>query len=170
MTSSTACRSSSPLLRVVHGLVLLGWLLSSNGLAPAFTLVAAVLDQGHRVSVESWSKGEVHVVLSHPSGEAKGGVHVHGVLTKLVMIFAQRTEGLEADHVLAFRSMEDLGRPSKRDVVRVAADMPVQPVHYVLVKLLPVMDRRECVVHCPKVPVWWSPGVELKAGKTLMQC
>lgn len=170
MTPSTARRTSSPLLRVVHGLVLLGWLLSSNGLAPAFTLAAAVLDHGHRVTVESWSKGEVHVVLSHPRREATGGVHVHGVLTKLVMIFAQRPESSETDHVLAFRSMEDLGRPSKRDVLRPAAGMLAQPVHYVLMKLLPEMVWRERFVRSEMAPVWWSPGVELKAGKTLLQC
>lgn len=169
MTTSTACRSSSPLLRVVHGLVLLGWLLSSNGLAPAFTLAAAVLDDGHRVRVESWSKGEVHVVLSHPSGEAKDGVHVHGVLTKLVMIFAQRAESAEADHILAFRSMEDLGRPSKRDVAPAALSMLAQPVRYVLVKGLE-MVWRERFVRRQMAAVWWSPGVELKAAKTLLQC
>ena len=44
MNSLRHQQGTSPLARAVHLLLLLGWLLSSQGLAPAFALTAAWLD------------------------------------------------------------------------------------------------------------------------------
>lgn len=168
MTSPRSRRCTSPFARVMHGLVLLGWLLSSNGLAPAFTLAAATLDRCHRVKVASSSEGEVHVVLSHPGGEATHAIHEHSGLTTLMMMFAQPTGSPQSDHVLAFRAMEDLGRPSERDVTLAAMSVPALSLDYVLARLPEIIWRKN-MPRVPKAPAW-SPGVELKARKTLLQC
>lgn len=153
---------------MVNVLLLLGWLLSSNGLAPALTLLAASLDRCHQVKVGNSSEGEVRVVLSHEGTDASQGVHVHSRLTTLMMVFAQAAASQKSDHILAFQSIKDLGRPTERDMLSVATSIPAAAVQYVLVKL-PAAPRRERIVRSEQALVW-SPGVQLKAGKTLLQC
>lgn len=153
---------------MVNVLLLLGWLLSSNGLAPALTLLAASLDRCHQVKVANSSAGEVQVVLSHEGTDSSQGVHVHSRLTTLMMVFAQAATSQRADHILAFQSIADLGRPTERDMLSVATTIPAAPIQYVLAKP-PAAPRRERMVRSQQAPVW-SPGVELKAGKTLLQC
>ncbi|MCF7785849.1 MAG: hypothetical protein K9N47_06985 [Prosthecobacter sp.] len=168
MTARRNEHTSSPLTRVVNVALLLGWLLSSNGLAPAFTLLAAQLDRCHQVKVSNSSAGEVRVVLSHEGNAASQRVHVHSGLTTLMMLFAQAAVSQKADHVLAFQSIDNQGRPTKRDVLSMATSIPAAAVHYLLVKL-PAVTRRERMVRREHAPLW-SPGVQLKAGKTLLQC
>ena len=154
---------------MVNVLLLLGWLLSSNGLAPALTLLAANLDRCHHVKVGSTSEGEMRVVLSHEAQKAsQGGAHVHSRLTTLMLVFAQTATSQKSDHILAFQSIEDLGRPTERDMLSAATSIPAATVQYRLVKL-PAAPRREPMVRSHQAPMW-SPGVQLKAGKTLLQC
>ena len=160
--------TSSPLTRTVNVLLLLGWLLSSNGLAPALTLLAASFDRCHHVKVGNSSEGEVRVVLTHEGMDASQGVHVHSPLTTLMMVFAQAPTSQKSDHILAFQSLADLGRPTERDVLSVATTIPAAAMHYVLAKP-PAPPRRERSVPRAQAPAW-SPGLQLQAGKTLLQC
>ncbi len=153
---------------MVNVLLLLGWLLSSNGLAPALTLLAASLDRCHQVKVGNSSEGQVQVVLSHEGNDESQRAHVHSRLTTLIIVFAQAATSQKSDHILAFQSIEDLGRPTERDMLSVATSIPAAALQYVLVKL-PTAPRRERMVRSQQAPVW-SPGVQLKAGKTLLQC
>lgn len=153
---------------MVNVLLLLGWLLSSNGLAPALTLLAANLDRCHHVKVGNSSEGKVRVVLSHEGMDASQAVHVHSRLTTLMMVFAQAATSQQSDHILAFQSIEDLGRPTERDMLSVPTSIPAPAVQYVLAKQ-PAPPRRERRVPREQAPAW-SPGVQLKAGKTLLQC
>lgn len=168
MTARRNEHTSSPLTRMVNVLLLLGWLLSSNGVVPALTLLAANLDRCHHVKVGNSSEGQVQVVLSHEGMDASQAVHVHSRLTTLMMVFAQAATSQQSDHILAFQSIADLGRPTERDTLSVAPTIPPAPVHALLVKLTPA-PRRELIVRSHQAPVW-SPGVQLKAGKTLLQC
>ncbi len=168
MTARRNGPTSSPLTRAVNVFLLLGWLLSSNGLAPALTLLAASFDRCHQVKVGNTSEGQVRVVLSHEGIDASQGVHVHSRLTTLMMVFAQAATSQKSDHILAFQSIADLGRPTERDMLSVATTIPAAPVQYMLAKR-PALPRRERMVRSEQAPVW-SPGVQLKAGKTLLQC
>ena len=168
MTARRNGPTSSPLTRMVNVLLLLGWLLSSNGLAPALTLLAASFDRCHQVKVGNTSEGHLRVVLSHEGIDASQAVHVHSPLTTLMLVFAQAATSQKSDHILAFQSIEDLGRPTQRDVLSVATSIPPAPVHALLVKLHSA-PRRERMVRSHQAPVW-SPGIQLKAGKTLLQC
>lgn len=167
MSARAPRHTTSPFIRVVNALLLLGWVLSSNGIAPAFTLFAATLDACHQVKVDKSSSGEVRVVLGHEKTSADR-VHVHSGLTTLMMVFARQTTAQQPDHILAFQSVLDEGCPSDRDVVPSVVSPPDVPVRYVLVQAPSVM-RREHIVHILHAPAW-SPGVELKAAKTLMRC
>lgn len=153
---------------MVNVFLLLGWLLSSNGLVPALTLLAANLDRCHHVKVGTSSEGKVRVVLSHEGMDASQEVHVHSRLTTLMIVFAQTATSQKSDHILAFQSIEDLGRPTQRDMLSAATSIPAATVQYRQVKL-PAAPRREPMVRSQQAPVW-SPGVQLKAGKTLLQC
>lgn len=168
MTAPRNGHTSSPLTRMVNVLLLLGWLLSSNGLAPALTLLAASLDRCHHVKVGNSSEGEVRVVLTHEGVDPSQGVHVHSRLTTLMIVFAQAPTSQKSDHILAFQSIADLGRPTERDVLSVATTIPAGALQYVLAKR-PALPRRERIVPHEQVHIW-SPGVQLKAGKTLLQC
>lgn len=167
MFARSTRHATSPFIRVVNALLLLSWVLSSNGIAPAFTLFAATLDRCHQVKVDHSSSGEVRVVLAH-EGTTKDRAHVHSSLTDLMMVFARQTSAQQPDHILAFQSVLDEGCPSDRDVVPSVVSPPDVPVRYVLVQAPSVM-RREHIVHLLHAPAW-SPGVELKAAKTLMRC
>lgn len=168
MTARRNEHTSSPLTRMVNVLLLLGWLLSSNGVVPALTLLAANLDRCHHVKVGNSSDGKVRVVLSHESTDASQKVHVHSRLTTLMMVFAQAATSQKSDHILAFQSIADLGRPTERDMLSVPTIIPAPSSQYVLV-MQPAPPRRERRVPREHAPVW-SPGVQLKAGKTLLQC
>ena len=168
MTAPRNGHTSSPLTRMVNVLLLLGWLLSSNGLAPALTLLAASLDRCHHVKVGNSSEGEVRVVLTHEGMDASQGAHVHNPLTSLMMVFAQAPTSQKSDHILAFQSIADLGRPTERNVLSVATTIPVAAMHYVLAKP-PAPPRRALSVPRAQAPAW-SPGLLLQAGKTLLQC
>ncbi len=132
------------------------------------TLLAASFDRCHQVKVGNSSEGQVQVVLSHEGMDASQGLHVHSRLTTLMMVFAQAATSQKSDHILAFQSIADLGRPTERDMLSVATTIPAAAVQYVLAKQ-PALPRRECRVLRKQAPVW-SPGVQLKAGKTLLQC
>lgn len=169
MTARRNEHLSSPLVRMVNVFLLLGWLLSSNGLAPALTLLAASLDRCHQVKVGSTSEGELRVVLSHEGKQtSQGGAHVHSRLTALMLFFAQAAPSQKSDHILAFQSIEDLRRPTERDMLSVATTIPAAAVRHMLVKL-PVPPRCERILRSQQAPVW-SPGAQLKAGRTLLQC
>ena len=168
MTARSNGHTSSPLTRMVNVLLLLGWLLSSNGLAPALALIAASLDRCHHVKVGNSSEGEVRVVLTHEGMDASQGLHVHSPLTTLMMVFAQAPTPQKSDHILAFQSIADLGRPTERDVLSVATTIPAAALQCVLAKR-PHLPRREHIFPHKQAPAW-SPGVQLKAGKTLLQC
>jgi len=85
-----------------------------------------------------------------------------------MLVFAQTATSQKSAHILAFQSIADLGRPTQRDILSVATSIPPAPVNALLVKL-PAPPRRERSVPREQAPVW-SPGVQLKAGKTLLQC
>lgn len=169
MTTRRNKHISSPVTRMVNVFLLLGWLLSSNGLAPALTLLAASLDHCHQVKVGSSSEGELRVVLSHEAKQAsQSSAHVHSRLTTLMLVFAQTAASQRSDHVLAFKSIEDLRRPTERDMLSVATTIPAVVMRHVLAKP-PAPPRHERILRHQQAPAW-SPGAQLKAGRTLLQC
>jgi hypothetical protein len=170
MTARRNASTSSPFTRLVNMALLLGWLLSSNGLAPAFTLLAANLDRCHRVKVSNTSAGELRVVLSHEGTDSSQTAHVHSRLTTLMLVFAQSALSQNSDHILAFQSIADLGRGTARDILSLPTSIPAATaaVPYILIKP-PAATLRTRIVRTVQAPAW-SPGVQLKAGKTLLQC
>lgn len=156
-----------PFSRLVHLLLLVAWLLSSQGVVPALCLLAAVADGDHDVRVRSSRSGDVSVVLSHDGG-SDATPHQHDPLCALVVIFAQKPAAGEVDHVLAFKSVEDSSRTLRRSSVDTE---------------LPAL----AAVHLPDVTCWlpsktggqpfkriqapaWSPGLQIKTSRTILRC
>ena len=154
--------------RLVHLLLLVGLLLSSQGVAPALCLMAAVMDGEHAVKVRASETGEVNVVLSHEGMEGLGIAHQHDPICTLVVAFSQKPVAGEPDHVLAFKSVEDAARTLRRVTMTVSL-----PAHMALVssgssgfslKRGPVR-----MVSKVKAPAW-SPGLEIKTGRMILRC
>ena len=154
-----------PLTRVVHLFLLLGWLLSSHGLAPAFCLDAAKYDGSHRVKVCASSSGELTVVLSHEDMLAQH--KAHDLLCDFLMVFAAPKTANGSDHILAFKTVDVVSRSLHGMLVYQRTDYPSQSC----LQAFPwVTGKRELVsiwrINAPA----WSPGLALKAGKTIMLC
>jgi hypothetical protein len=103
-------RSSThtPFSRLVHGFLLLGWLLSYQGVAPVLMLI---LDGHHMVKACSSQHGEMRVVLGH---ETETGQHAGGVLQTSCAMDLASSEAGKPDHVFFFQSVEDASRQMRR--------------------------------------------------------
>ena len=99
MTYRSQPHARTPFTRIVHALLLLAWLLSSQGIAPAFVLATAKMDGDHAVKVGAASNGDLTVVLAHDAAPAKE----HDPLCALIVAFAANTSEEHPDHVLSSR-------------------------------------------------------------------
>jgi len=161
MTLRSQPQARTPFARFVHALLLLAWLFSSQGVAPAMVLAAAAMDGDHAVSVGASEKGDLTVVLAH----ADSVVREHDPLCALIVAFAETSSEAAADHVLSFKTVEDASRRVLEDVAIVDLAVPLSPPQMVL----PVMAAPVLLKQGTQAPIW-SPGLELKAGKTVMLC
>ncbi len=154
------------LQRIVHLCLLLGWMLSSHGFAPAVCLVAAHFDGAHRVNAGATFNGEPTVVLSHESAENE--LRAHDLLCDFLLVFAAQPLAVGADHVLTFRSMDVVSRAQPGVLVKLQAPPLCLPSAIFMPswqegQRAHVSTRK---VHAPA----WSPGLALKAGRTIMLC
>jgi len=158
----------SPLRRAVHVLLLLGWLLSSHGVAPALCLVAALVDGDHVVKVGASVEGEMTVVLSHAADSQAGSLSDHDLLCSILMVFAQEPPFGTPDHILAFKSVDDASRAERGACsVHTVANIVPLPVFTLQAQVLAPV-RAGAATHAP-APVW-SPGLALQAGRMIMLC
>jgi hypothetical protein len=151
------------LARLVHGLLLACWLLSSHGIAPVLALAAAKADGDHRVEVDAQARGAVTLVLAHERTEVVE--HRHGALCELILSFAVNRGASGPDHVLSFKSVDE-------SQVREASAVSPLPIAGAPVRVL----AREPVAPLQR-PTWrgkparpWSPGPGVKASRTRLVC
>lgn len=158
----------TPLSRLVHLLLLIGWLLSSQGVVPALCLVAAVVDGEHAVTVRASKSGDVSVVLSHEGQENAATPHHHDPLCALVVAFAQKPVAGEPDHVLAFKSVEDASRTLRRAAMELK--LPALMVTVSSGTLAqPATKTHASVIRRVWAPAW-SPGIEIKTRRMILRC
>ncbi|MDI1310955.1 hypothetical protein [Prosthecobacter sp.] len=158
---------STPSSRLVHLLLLFGWLLSSHGIAPAICMAAALADGDHAVKVGVSNEGAVTVVLSHAGkSTAELSHHEHDALCSVLIAFAVAPESSASDHVLAFQQVDD-SRTQQQSAIQDLANTAAP---------LLVMD---CTLSKPSVTAAlvgrmqrssWSRGLALKSGRTVMRC
>ena len=161
-------RTLSPLKRAVHVCLLLGWLLSSNGVAPGLCLAAALVDGDHVVKVGASVEGEMTVVLSHAMDSQTSSYNDHDLLCSILMVFAQETPFGTRDHILAFKSVDDASRADRGACsVHTVAKLVPLPVFTLQPQVLAPV-RAGAATHAPS-PVW-SPGLALQAGRMIMLC
>ena len=160
---------STPASRLVHLLLLLGWLLSSHGIAPAVCMVAALIDGDHAVKVGVSNEGAMTVVLSH-AGKSPAELthHEHDVLCRVLVAFAEAPAPGAADHVLAFKPVDEASRsqrllPSAPSIVKAAVPALTLAFRYTKPSSAYGVGRelRRCS---------WSYGAALKSGRTVMRC
>lgn len=160
----TAHRPDCRLLaRLVHGLLLACWLLSSHGIAPVLALAAAKADGDHRVEVDAQARGSVTLVLAHERTEV--AEHRHGALCELILSFAVNRGTSGPDHVLSFKSVDE----SQVREASVASPLPVAcPTVRVLARASVAPLLRPLGRGQPARP--WSPGPGVKASRTRLVC
>jgi len=152
----------------VNVLLLLGWLLSSHGVAPALCLAAALVDGDHVVKVGASMEGEMTVVLSHDVDSQVVSYNDHDLLCSILMVFAQKPPFGTPDHILAFESVDDAPR-AVRDAnsVHSVAKIVTPPVFTLQTQVLaPVLAGVGARAPAPV----WSPGLALRSGRTIMLC
>ncbi|WP_395745024.1 hypothetical protein [Prosthecobacter sp.] len=160
---------STPLVRLVHLLLLAGWLLSSHGVAPAVCLAAAVLDGDHAVKVGRARDGSLTVVLSHEGKSCSELMaHQHDALCRMLVAFAKAPASGAEDHVLAFKPVNDASRthrplPSMGTVGKASA--PLQVLAFNPFKTPAASHAGAPVRRDP-----WSREIALKPLRTVMRC
>jgi hypothetical protein len=160
---------SKPLIRLVHLLLLLGWLFSSNGVAPAICMTAALIDGDHAVKVGLSKEGGLTVMLSH-AGKSPAELthHEHDALCRVLVAFAVTPDSAMSDHVLAFKPVDDASRiqrllPGTQSIVKMAVPMqvlacdPSKPS--AAYSMAGRVQRRS-----------WSHGFAMKSARTVMRC
>jgi hypothetical protein len=159
----------SPLTRLVHLLLLLGWLLSSHGIAPALCMAAAVIDGDHAVKVGVSKEGALTVVLSHAGkSAAELTAHEHDALCCVLVAFAAAPSPGAPDHVLAFNPVDDASSlqrllPSLQSVAKAAP--PLQASTFFRIKTSSSNCKSRQMLSCSS-----SQGLVLKSGRTVMRC
>lgn len=160
---------STPLSRLVHLLLLLGWLLSTHGIAPAICMTAAWIDGEHEVKVGVLNEGALTVVLSH-AGKSTAELthHEHDALCRMLVAFAVTPESTAADHVLAFKPVDDASRTQRQ----------LPALQFIAKAVVPSLIL-DCTRTRPSVADGggrrvqrspWSQGLALKSGWTVMRC
>ena len=151
-------------------LLLLGWLFSSHGVAPALCMAAALMDGDHAVKVGLSKEGALTVVLSHVGkSPAELTQHEHDAICKVLVAFAVTPESAAADHVLAFKPVDDASRiqrllPSTQSIVKMTV-----PGLFLAIERRSQASAAYCAAGCVQGRVW-SQGLALKAGRTVMRC
>lgn len=161
MTHRRQPHARTPFARLVHALLLLAWLLSSQGIAPAFVLAAVTMDGDHAVKVGASSNGDLTVVLAHDTAPAKA----HDPLCALIVAFAAQSSDEHPDHVLSFKTVEDASRRVLEDAPSIDLATPVVSFEI----SLPVMNPPAPAIQRTPAPVW-SPGLDVKTAKTILLC
>lgn len=159
---------SKPLSRLVHLLLLLGWLLSSHGIAPAVCLAAALIDGDHAVKVGVSNEGSLTVVLSH-AGKSTDELthHEHDALCRVLVAFALAPESAASDHVLAFKHVDDPSRTQQQSAVQSVAKTAVP---WLVLDCNRTRPSLADAVAGRLSRSSWSHGVALKSGRTVMRC
>jgi hypothetical protein len=168
MSHQTCQCHHSSFSRLVHLVLLLGWLLSTNGIAPACVLAAAIVDGNHNVKVGAHANGEVVVLLTHAQPVNSDQTHAHGALCQLIIAFAEATPSDTDDHVISFEQLESASSPLRRPFADIRVWAVVAQAGQSLFQI-----KEWCpdpVISWTTKSITWSPGLELKAGKTIMLC
>lgn len=173
MSLRTKCSTPRPLLKAVHALLLLGWLLSSQGVGPSLCAMAAALDGRHRLEINTSEQGSVQVVLSHGQGGAgtSNWEHpTHGMLCKVIMVFAQARTQDSPVHVLSFQKVDETSRAQEAASRVALAKLPL--LLAVLWSPFPTGDHvTGGLMARLKMEARTSlTGLDLRRCKTVMRC
>ncbi|WP_395735519.1 hypothetical protein [Prosthecobacter sp.] len=162
-------RDTKPLAALVHLLLLIGLLFSSQGVAPALCMVAAVIDGDHLVKVGVSQEGAMTVVLSH-AGKSKAELtaHEHDALCRMLLTFAETPAPGASDHVLAFKRVEDVARAQRfvsgmQNVAKQAAPAMILNSMRIQAPAADMADRR-------LQRRVWTQGLALKSCRMVMRC
>lgn len=159
---------STPLTRLVHLLLLFGWLLSSHGIAPAICMAAAMIDGDHAVKVGVSNEDGLTVVLSHVGkSTVELSHHEHDALCRVLVAFAVAPESAVSDHVLAFKHVDDSSRTQQQSAMQGIAKTAAPLLVLDCTRTKPSFADGS-IGRASRSS--WSRGLALKSGRTVMRC
>jgi hypothetical protein len=152
----------TPFSRLVHGVLLVVWLLSYQGIAPALMLK---IEGDHTVKACSSQHGKMKVVLGHAETAASSNSHAQPSKDALA---AAVSEAGKQDHVFFFKSVEEATSQTHRSQSHLCC--PVATLCAVAWTFQqPVCTSKTHLVQHRPVPAW-SPGQWIKHGMIVMRC
>lgn len=89
--------------------LLLLYLAAATPLAPALTALLAATDRDHHVAIQQTEHG-LQVVLRHECSNLPS--HQHGMVARVLTLFAQRTTPAQPDHVIQFGATDTVRETS----------------------------------------------------------
>jgi hypothetical protein len=162
MNSQPTTHSLTLFSRLVHGVLLVVWLLSYQGIAPSLVLK---LEGDHTVKACSSQHGELQVVLGHAEQAASPDSHAQLSQNEVA---GARSEAGKQDHVFFFKSVEEATSQTHRSQSHLCC--PVAAVGAVAWAFQqPVWTSKTPLVQHRLVPAW-SPGQWIKHGMIVMRC
>ena len=162
MNSQPTTHSLTPFSRLVHGVLLVVWLLSYQGVAPALMLK---LEGDHTVKACSSQNGEMQVVLGHAETAASPNAHAQPSKNEIA---GAVSEAGKQDHVFFFKSVEEAASQTRRLQSHLCC--PIATVCAVAWTFQqPVWTSKTHFVQHRLVPAW-SPGQWIKNGMIVMRC
>lgn len=163
MCSSINLAPTKPLSRLLHALLLMILLLSSNGLTP---LLMVVFSQDHTLENCFFSHGEMQVVLGH-----RGPVFSYSASQDSIAEFGQSDPSLalqEPDHVFILKTIRDTSIQNRRaESVSILPAPEMSPPLWII--QLKSHTPPPCIKHYTQVVVW-SPGLQVQASRTILLC
>jgi hypothetical protein len=107
--------------RLVHTLLLAGWLVSVDGVMPGLWAVLAGLQDEHHLAVSRQGQGGIRLMLK--DGDASGAAREtldHDWLSRLLVALARDTDDGGAGHEIGFKNLDE--PPRSRSALFLAVD------------------------------------------------
>src|SRR5262245_9459095 len=96
------------IVRLAGGICLLClFLFSTTPMAPGLTVLLALADRSHHLTVHQSTRG-IQVVLQHDCPNSP--THRHGLVARALVMIAERPSGSREDHVVQFAANSTLGK------------------------------------------------------------
>ncbi len=161
-------RRLRPLAHVIHGLLVMTWLLSSNSVTSFVLITMAAMDHSHVATVGTTAEGEYNVILSHEATDGgRGKDHVHEGVGLLLTALALYNDPDTSDHVLSLGEAAEVRRSMRRFIFEVKDwHLPslvfCPPMEFVTLTPRKCLDRRMAPER--------SWAYAMKTRKTVLRC
>lgn len=160
-------RRLRPLAHVIHGVLVMAWLLSSNSVTSFFLMTMAAMDRHHVATVGTTAEGEYNVILSHEQDGSRGKEHLHEGVSVLLTALSLYNDPDTSDHVLALGEASEVRRPMRRFFFEVK-DWQMPSLAFFPPQEFTPLPTRKCMDRGMAPERSWAYA--MKTRKTILRC